>query len=130
MAEVARYLGINPATLTRKMDGTSDFTRSEIQLLRTYLSLSDESLNAIFLRMDLRKRKKEWEDNMISLDNGNTWLTAEEAMPEIQEKGLWDAIVAMMDDEVRESEARDMAPCTEEDFLEEYLNRAGYLVIG
>lgn len=67
---------------------------------------------------------------MISLDNGNTWLTAEEAMPEIQEKGLWDAVVAMMDDEVRESVARDMAPCTEEDFLEEYMNRAGYLVIG
>lgn len=53
MAEVARYLGINPATLTRKMDGTSDFTRSEIQLLRTYLSLSDESLNAIFFANEL-----------------------------------------------------------------------------
>ena len=67
---------------------------------------------------------------MISLDNGNTWLTAEEAMPEIQERGLWDAIVAMMDDEVREAVARDLAPCTEEDFLEEYLGRGGEIVIG
>ena len=53
MGDVARYLGINPATLTRKMDGTSDFTRSEIQLLRSYLSLSDESLNAIFFAKEL-----------------------------------------------------------------------------
>lgn len=57
MAEVARYLGINPATLTRK-DGTSDFTRSEIQLLRTYLSLSDESLNAIFFANELAQTQK------------------------------------------------------------------------
>lgn len=67
---------------------------------------------------------------MISLDNGNTWLTAEEAMPEIQERGLWDAVVAMMDDEVRESVARDLAPCTEEEFLAEYLDRGGEIVIG
>ena len=67
---------------------------------------------------------------MISLDNGNTWLTAEEAMPEIQERGLWEAVVAMMDDEVRESVARDLAPCTKEDFLAEYLDRGGEIVIG
>ena len=69
--------------------------------------------------------------NMISLDNGRTWMTAEEAMDEIRERNLWDAVVDMMDDEIREDVNYDMAPCTEEVFLAEYLSRAeDGLVIG
>lgn len=70
-------------------------------------------------------------DKLISLDNGHTYLTAEEAMPEIMEYNLWDAVVMMMDDEIREAVSYSPAPCTEEEFLAEYLRRAEYdLVIG
>ena len=70
-------------------------------------------------------------ENMISLDNGRTWMTAAEAMDEINERNLWDAIVDMMDDEIREAVHDDIAPCTEEEFLAEYLRRADDgLVIG
>lgn len=62
--------------------------------------------------------------NMISLDNGRTWMTADEAMEEINERNLWDAIVDMMEDEIREEVHDDLAPCTEEEFLAEYLRRA------
>ena len=69
--------------------------------------------------------------NMISLDNGRTWMTAAEAMDEINERNLWDVIVDMMDDEIREAVHDDIAPCTEEEFLAEYLRRADDgLVIG
>lgn len=69
--------------------------------------------------------------NMISLDNGHTWISAEEAMPEITERNLWDAIVDLMDDDVREDVNFDLAPCTDLEFLAEYLNRAEEgLVIG
>ena len=69
--------------------------------------------------------------NMISLDNGRTYLTAEEAMPEIIENNLWNVIVNMMDDEVRDDVHADLAPCTELEFLAEYLRRAEEgLVIG
>lgn len=33
----------------------------------------------------------------------------------------WDAIVRMMDDEKREQVHREMAPCTEEEFLTRYI---------
>lgn len=45
---VAEYLGINSATLYRKMTGSSDFTRQEIQDTKELLSLSDEEAMSIF----------------------------------------------------------------------------------
>ncbi|WP_029502532.1 helix-turn-helix domain-containing protein [Lachnoclostridium phytofermentans] len=39
--EVASFLGINPATLYRKMNGESDFYREEIQKLKEFLNLKD-----------------------------------------------------------------------------------------
>lgn len=62
--------------------------------------------------------------NMISLDNGHTWITAEEAMPEITERNLWDTVVNLMDDDIREDVNFDLAPCSDLDFLREYLSRA------
>ena len=47
-ADVARMMGINPATLSRKMNGESDFTRNEIQLFRAELGLSAEEIALIF----------------------------------------------------------------------------------
>ena len=68
---------------------------------------------------------------MISLDNGRTWMTAEEAIDEINERNLWDVIVNMMDDDIREAVNADLAPCTDEEFLADYLRRSDDgLVIG
>lgn len=45
---MARVLGINPTTMYRKMAGTSEFTRSEIQLISSSLELSTSDIQAIF----------------------------------------------------------------------------------
>lgn len=46
--DAARIMGINPATLSRKMGGKSDFTRNEIQLFRAALHLTPQETDAIF----------------------------------------------------------------------------------
>lgn len=67
----------------------------------------------------------------ISLNNGHTYMTAEEAMPEIMERGLWDVVVMFMDDETREKAHSLVAPCPELEFLEKYLELADEdLIIG
>lgn len=37
--------------------------------------------------------------------------------------GLFSTAVSLMDDEIRESVHRDLAPCTELEFLKEYMKR-------
>lgn len=67
----------------------------------------------------------------ISLDNGHTYMTAQEAMPEITDNNLWDAVANMMDDDTREAVHSEIAPCTEAEFLAAYLDRAtNDLIIG
>ncbi len=46
--DVAIHLGINPATLTRKMNGESDFTRAEIQSISSFLELKRDEVAEIF----------------------------------------------------------------------------------
>ena len=46
--EVAEAIGVNEATLYRKISGKSDFTRNEIQLIRQFLSLSADEIDNIF----------------------------------------------------------------------------------
>jgi len=53
LEDVANAVGINPATLTRKMSGESDFTRNEIQLIRNYLKLSVNDAEDIFFKQKL-----------------------------------------------------------------------------
>lgn len=48
LTEIAEMLGVNPSTLTRKMNGDTDFTRGEIVTLRQGLSLSLNEVEAIF----------------------------------------------------------------------------------
>lgn len=50
---MAMYLGINPATLYRKLDGKSDFTRNEIVLVTAFLNLTNEDVFAIFFANEL-----------------------------------------------------------------------------
>jgi len=47
-ADAAQIMGINPATLSRKISGESDFTRNEIQLFKTALGLSASEVDAMF----------------------------------------------------------------------------------
>ena len=42
---------------------------------------------------------------------------------EIIESGDYDAAVALMDDEIREAVHADLAPCSDLEFLEEYIRR-------
>lgn len=63
----------------------------------------------------------------ISINNGASYTTIEEAIATV---GM-DTIAMMMDDEIREQVANDIAPCTDEEFVAEYLRRANEdLIIG
>lgn len=70
----------------------------------------------------------------ISLDNGITFLTAAEALEEMQNERCcvtWDALVNLMDDNTREAVSDELAPCTELEFLSRYLELAkDDLIIG
>ena len=67
----------------------------------------------------------------ISLDNGASFLDAIEAMPEIEERGIWETVAHYMDDETREKVHAELAPCDKLEFLERYLEIApSNLIIG
>ncbi|MBQ8893052.1 MAG: XRE family transcriptional regulator [Clostridia bacterium] len=53
IGEVAGLIGVNEATLYRKIAGTSEFSRAEIQLLRGVLKLSATEAEAIFFANEL-----------------------------------------------------------------------------
>lgn len=53
IADVAGQLNINPTTLHRKISGESEFTRKEIQQLRSILNMSAEEIDAIFFADEL-----------------------------------------------------------------------------
>lgn len=66
----------------------------------------------------------------ISLNNGRTYLSAHEAIEALKEqeaetgtpfRKLWDVIAYQMDDDIRETVHMELAPCTEEEFLQRYL---------
>lgn len=48
------------------------------------------------------------------------WLRYDEEV-DFSNKDLWDAIVVYMDDDKREAVHFELAPCTEREFLERYL---------
>lgn len=53
LGRLAVDIGLNPATLSRKMNGESDFTRAEIHHIRMILSLTPEEADAIFFAQEL-----------------------------------------------------------------------------
>ena len=55
--EIAATIGCNESTLYRKLNGKSDFTRNEIQMIRQKLKLSAEEIENIFFAWYLRKCK-------------------------------------------------------------------------
>lgn len=56
----------------------------------------------------------------ISIDNGATFVTPEEALQEVS----LDTLTAYMDDDVREEVHNELSPCTEIEFLSRYLQLA------
>lgn len=48
LREIASVMGCNEATLYRKMQGQSDFTRNEIQLIKQKLEMNSEQVETIF----------------------------------------------------------------------------------
>lgn len=46
--ELSSLLGINQATLFRKKNGTSDFYRNEIKVIKEVLNLTDMDIDLIF----------------------------------------------------------------------------------
>ena len=57
LAEVTRELGLDPASLSRKINGNSDFYRGEIERIINLLNLSGEDVLRIILPTILRKHK-------------------------------------------------------------------------
>ena len=53
LGDISTMLDINPATLTRKMSGESDFTRDEVQRIRKFLDLSVMDADKIFFAEEL-----------------------------------------------------------------------------
>lgn len=48
LADIARALGISPATLYRKAEGISDFSRNEMEIIRLRLNLTFDEIEDIF----------------------------------------------------------------------------------
>nr|DAX04974.1 MAG TPA: helix-turn-helix domain protein [Caudoviricetes sp.] len=48
LSDVANHIGINITTLSRKMNGESDFYRHEVQAIANYLNLTKDDVNSIF----------------------------------------------------------------------------------
>lgn len=45
---IASIMGVNMSTLYRKMNGDTDFTRNEIDVIRCHLHLSNDETETIF----------------------------------------------------------------------------------
>lgn len=56
--DIAKYLGVNPATVYRKFNGESDFTLSELRKLKKVLHLSKEDVDRIFFSEPLAKTQE------------------------------------------------------------------------
>ena len=52
-SDVAQSLGVTISTLSRKINGKSEFTRSEIQAIRNLLKLSPNEVDEIFFASEL-----------------------------------------------------------------------------
>ena len=46
--EIAKAIGINEATLYRKINGKSDFSRNEMSIIKSVLSLNQDDFESIF----------------------------------------------------------------------------------
>ncbi len=56
--DIAKYLGINPATVYRKFNGESEFTLSELRKLKVFLNLSKDDVDRIFFSDELTEMQE------------------------------------------------------------------------
>lgn len=56
--DIAKYLGINPATVYRKFNGESEFTLSELRKLKVFLNLSKDDIDRIFFSGELMETQE------------------------------------------------------------------------
>lgn len=56
--DITNAVGVNEATLYRKIKGITDFTRNEMVVIRSVLHLNTSDFEKFFLRRNLRKRNK------------------------------------------------------------------------
>ena len=56
--DLASIIGINVATLYRKMTGRNEFLRNELQIIRVALKLDDEQFLLIFFNKQLAKTQE------------------------------------------------------------------------
>lgn len=59
----------------------------------------------------------------LSLDNGLNFFDPKD-LSDLEIGPYWDALVEMMDDDIRERVHYELAPCTDEDYLRRYLELA------
>lgn len=110
-----------------------------------YLSNWGEEVTdeTVITQEELERLADEWEkpvaelkkqlipnETYFSLDNGRTYLNADEGIEAIQERAeeselpfsrIWEIVASFMDDDIREQVHAELAPCTERDFLARYL---------
>lgn len=107
---VAEYMGVPQSTISKIETGTinpGNVTARNIVALSEILEAPVEYL--------IRE-----EPAQISIDNGRSWATPEEAIEAVP----WDTIVSAMIDQYREYTHSEMAPCSDLDFLKFYLEIA------
>lgn len=107
---VAEYMGVPQSTISKIETGTinpGNITARNIVALSKILDAPAEYL--------IRE-----ESAQISVDNGRSWVTPEEAVAEAQ----WDVIVSAMEDRYRQYAHSKIASCSELDFLRFYLEIA------
>lgn len=52
-SDLASVLGIDISTLSKKLNGTAEWKRSEMQIIRSFLALTIEESEAIFFALEL-----------------------------------------------------------------------------
>ena len=79
--------------------------------------------NSIVDENEVKRLSYEWgipvDDLMEQLDE----VDIDPAAQEIIDNGNYDSAVALMDDEIREAVHADLAPCSDTEFLTEYMKR-------
>lgn len=120
MYAMCAITGVDPVELASACDTDVEW-REKIDDAICRAMLNHEYLTEFRSEEDAREWVAEHVAKRVSIDNGLTFLTADEAIDDIESRGLWDAVVAAMDDDVRDDVHNEMAPCTNKEILERYL---------
>lgn len=140
------YVDLSTGMVCGTCEELTEVVREIVADTETELAAEAEAGKNEEAEEDAKEESEDKEMKQISLDNGATYMDAAETIEYIstQQSGMltdeeleqrrkdwWTIITDSMDDETREAVAFDHAPCTDEEFLAEYLRRADAdLIIG